>query len=324
MSEIPRYVEQVKDRYRLSSDYALAEKLGIAQPDANLIRRGLKVPKPELCIKIAKLLGKNPVELLLTAQKDKAPAQAKEYWTLALTAVEVMLHVPKSPKYIPRKVEAIGRELRQLESLTLAYEGAAASAEAVRLMETAERSVDTLMERWNIWKKGEALYPSYLLANQAAVGRGVKIRRLLVLTREQMQRATLVADAAQVMDDQQRAGIKIYYAFREELIRSPAFQRLEEDFKKHGAAQDLNAAMFDGEILIFSQSYGQVPLGMVGKPTPITMINQLTITWKPELIRDLNPAPLFDMTRYVFEYDGAKSFKTQVARVKSATLGSVS
>ena len=30
MSEIPRYVEQVKDRYRLTSDYALAEKLGIA------------------------------------------------------------------------------------------------------------------------------------------------------------------------------------------------------------------------------------------------------------------------------------------------------
>src|SRR5918995_4572490 len=149
MFEIADYIERVKDRYRLKSDYALAEKLGIAQPDANLIRRGLKVPKAELCIKIAKLLGKNPVELLLTAQKDKAPAQAKEYWTLALTAVEVMLHVPKSPKYIPRKVEAIGRELRQLESQTLSYEGAAAGAEAVRLMETAERSVDTLMERWN-------------------------------------------------------------------------------------------------------------------------------------------------------------------------------
>src|SRR5689334_5440990 len=218
MAEISTYLEAVKERFDLNSDYALAKKLGIAQPDANLMRRGLKIPKPELCIKIAKLLNKNPVELLLTAQKDKAPAQAKEYWTLALTAVDVMLHVPKSPKYIPRKVEAIGRELRQLESQTLLYEGAAASAEAVRLMETAERSVDTLMERWNIWKKGEALYPSYLLANQAAVARGVKIRRLLVLTREEMRRAALVADAVQVMDDQQRAGIKIYYAFREELI----------------------------------------------------------------------------------------------------------
>lgn len=316
--EIAGYVEEVKDRYRLSSDYALARKLGIAQPEANLIRRGLKVPKPELCIKIAKLLDKNPVELLLMAQKDKAPAQAKEYWTLALTAVDVMLHVPKSPRYIPQKVEAIGRELRQLESQTLTYEGAAANAEAVRLVETAERSIDAFMERWNIWKKGEALYPNYLLANQAAVRRNVTIRRLLILTREQMQQPSLVADAIHIMDDQHRAGIKIYYAFREELNRSPTFQRLEQDFKKYGAAQDLNAAMFDGEILIFSQSYGTVQLGMVGKPTPITMINQLQITWKPDLIRELNPAPLFDMTRYVFEYQGAKAFKAQLARFARA------
>ena len=315
--EIAEYVEAVKDRFQLKSDYALAAKLGITQPEANLLRRGLKIPKPELCIRIAKLLGKNPVELLLIAQKDKAPAQAKEYWKLALTAVDVMLHVPKSPRYIPRKVEEIGRELRQLETQTLVYEGAAASAEAVRLMETAERSVDAIMERWNIWKKGEALYPSYLLANQAAVRRKVAIRRLLILTAEQMERPSLVADAIQIMDDQHRAGIKIFYGFREELHHSPAFQRLEEDYAKAGAAQELNAAMFDGEILIFSQSYGTIPLGVVGKPTPITMINRLQITWKPDLIRDLNPAPLFDMTRYVFEYEGAKLFKVQLNRFQN-------
>lgn len=319
MLEIAEYLEAVKRRFRLSSDYALAAKLGIAQPEANLLRRGLKVPKPELCIKIAKLLDKNPVELLLIAQKDKAPAQAKEYWTLALTAVDVMLHVPKRPSYIPRKVESIGRELRQLESQTLTYEGAAANAEAVRLMESAERSVDALMERWNIWKIGGPLYPNYLLANQAAVRRHVMIRRLLILTRGQMQDPTLVADAIQVMEDQRRAGIKISFAFREELERSPTFQRLGEEFKKYGAAQDINAAMFDGEILIFSRSYGSVPLGVVGKPTPITMINQLQITWKPELIKDLNPTPLFDMTRYVFEYEGVKSFEAQLARFRSAS-----
>jgi hypothetical protein len=315
--EIAGYVEAVKDKFQLKSDYALAAKLGITQPEANLLRRGLKVPKPELCIRIAKLLGKNPVELLLIAQKDKAPTQAKEYWTLALTAVDVMLHVPKSPKYIPRKVEAIGRELRQLETQTLTYEGAMANAEAVRMVETAEVSIDAIMERWNIWKRGEALYPSYLLANQAAAARKVAIRRLLILTSEQMEQEALVADAIEIMDDQKRAGIKIYYAFREELTQSATFQRLEEDYKKAGAAYELNAAMFDGEILIFSQSYGTVPLGMVGKPTPITMINQLQITWKPELIRELNPAPLFDMTRYVFEYDGPKSFKSQLARFRS-------
>jgi hypothetical protein len=316
MTEITEYVGALKERYRLGSDYALAAKLGIAQPEANLLRRGLKVPKPELCIKIARLLDKNPVELLLIAQKDKAPPEAKEYWTLALTAVDVMLHVPKSPHYIPKKIDAIGQELRQLDSQTLVYDGAAANAEAVRLVETAERSIDAIMERWNIWKKGEALYPNYLLANQTAARRNVTIRRLLILALAQMKQPGLVADAIQIMDDQQRAGIKIYYGFREELAGSPAFQRLEEDFRKYGAAQDINAAMFDGEILIFSQSYGQVHLGMVGKPTPITMINQLKITWKPEVIRDLNPAPLFDMTRYVFEYEGAKSFKTCLQRFK--------
>ncbi|HLZ33211.1 MAG TPA: hypothetical protein VKP13_04285 [Nitrospira sp.] len=316
MSEISKYFEAIKDRYELSSDYSLAGKLGIAQPDANLMRRGLKIPKPELCIKMAKLLNKNPVELLLIAQKDKAPSSAKEYWTLALTAVDVMLHVPKNPKYIPRKVEAIGRELRQLETQTLTYEGAEANAEAVRLVQTAEHSIDALMERWNIWKKGEALYPNYLLANQAAAKRGVIIRRLLVLTREQMQQDSVVADAIQVMDDQHRVGIKIFYAFREELERAPAFQRFEADYNRQGAARDLNAAIFDREILIFSQLYGQVELGVVGKPTPITMINQLEITWKPDLLRDLDPAPLFDMTRYVFEYGGPQAFKLELARFK--------
>jgi hypothetical protein len=316
MSEISAYLQAIKERYDLGSDYALAEKLGIAQPDANLIRRGLKIPKPEICIKIAKLLDKNPVELLLIAQKAKAPSAAKQYWTLALTAVDVMLHVPKTPRYIPRKVEAIGRELRQLETQTLTYEGAEANAEAVRLVQTADRSIDAVMERWNIWKKGEALYPNYLLANQAAAKRGVVIRRLLVLTREQMQQEAVAADAMQVMDDQHRAGINIFYAFREQLDRSPAFLRFEEDYRRQGAATDLNAAMFDQEILIFSQSYGQTELGVVGTPTPITMINQLQISWKPELLRDLDPAPLFDMTRYVFEYSGQPAFKAELARFR--------
>ena len=151
-----------------------------------------------------------------------------------MTAVDVMLHVPKTPRYIPRKVEAIGRELRQLETQTLTYEGAEANAEAVRLVQTADRSIDAVMERWNIWKKGEALYPNYLLANQAAAKRGVVIRRLLVLTREQMQHEAVVADAVQVMDDQHRAGINIFYAFREELIAPRPSSDLKRIIERKG------------------------------------------------------------------------------------------
>ena len=118
--EIARYFDAVKERYELSSDYALAEKLGIAQPEANLMRRGLKIPKPELCIKMAKLLDKNPVELLLIAQKDKAPKQAKEYWTLALTAVDVMLHVPTDPELARRNKEVVIANPYFLETIAVA------------------------------------------------------------------------------------------------------------------------------------------------------------------------------------------------------------
>ena len=135
-----------------------------------LIRRGLEDAEARTLHQDCQAIGQKSRRTAAQCAKRQGSGTAKEYWTLALTAVEVMLHVPKSPQYIPRKVEAIGRELRQLESQTLTYEGAAASAEAVRLMETSERSVDALMERWNIWKKGEALYPSYLLGQSGRRG----------------------------------------------------------------------------------------------------------------------------------------------------------
>ena len=45
MFETARYMAEVKERHNLTSDYALAAMLGISQPEANLVRRGLKVPK---------------------------------------------------------------------------------------------------------------------------------------------------------------------------------------------------------------------------------------------------------------------------------------
>ena len=316
MLEITRYVEELKDRLHLKSDYALAHKLGITQPEANHIRRGLKVPKEELCIKMAKLLGKNPVELMLVAQKDRAPAEAKEYWTLARTAVDVMLHVPSHPRYLPRKVEAIGKELRQMEAHCLLYENGAAVTEPVRLMETAERTVDALMEYWNLWKQGEPLYPNYLLANQEAVRRGVAIRRLLVISAEQAASNDLMNDAVEVMEDQRRSGVQIFHAFREELLKSVTYQRLAHAFKRHGSAAEINVAMFDNEIMVMARAYERVPLGLTGPHRLITRISQQEITWKPDVIEELNPAPLFDMTRYVREYSGPKTFRADLARFR--------
>ena len=314
MKEITRYIEELKDRYHLKSDYALAHKLGITQPEANHLRRGLKIPKEELCIKIAKLLGKNPVELMLVAQKDRAPQEAKEYWTLARTAVDVMLHVPSHPRYLPKKVEAIGRELRQMEAHCLQYANGAAVTEPVRLMETTERTVDALMEYWNFWKIGGPLYPNYLLANQEAVRRGVAIRRLLVISAAQAADKDSLGDAIQVMEDQQQCGVQILYAFREELLNSVTYQRLVQAYKRRGSAAEINAAIFDNEIMVMARAYETVPLGLTGSPNMITRISQLEITWKPDVIEELNPTPLFDMTRYVRDYTGKKNFMADWTR----------
>lgn len=315
--ESAKYLEQVKAQCGLRSDYALAKCLGITQPEANLIRRGLKTPNPELCVRIAELLGLNPVELLLVAQKDKAPTSVKPYWSMALTAVDVMSQVPKRPRYFPLKVKAIGQELRQLTNQVLLYDGALAHAEAVRLMETTQRSVDSVMERWHLWRKGEPFYPNYLLVNQSAIQRAVSVRRLLILTNRDLKTTQSVAESVQVMQDQKRAGVAVFYALREELEQSVTFQRLAHSFKTYGGIDEINLALFDEELLLLSRGYAQIPLGSPKNRQSFSHIDQLQITWKPEHLHHLNPIPLFDMTRYVSPFRGEQTFRRQVTRWKT-------
>jgi len=311
--EIPKYIEQIKEKYGITNDYVLAKKLKVSQPEANWFRRGRKVPNTSVCIRMANLLDKNPMELLIVAQKDKAPPDEKSHWAMALTAVDVMSNVPERPRYIPQKVEDIGQELRQLESQMLSYEGNVAHTEMERLIRSVTVSVDSIMERWQVWKRDGPLFPNYLMANQVAVRQGVKIRRVFIFKHSQVIDDTQVADALQVMNDQRRVGVSVYFAFGEDLDQSLTFQRLAADYKKHGVEAEINAALFDNEILIFSRSYDERSLGIDGTAPPITMIDQLHISWHQDHLHDLNPAPLFE-TRYVLEYRGERSFKTQVDR----------
>lgn len=319
MAGIPKYIHQIKQKYRIANDYALAKKLKVSQPEANWFRRGKKVPNTSVCIRMANLLEKSPVEILILAQKDRAAPEEKSHWDMALTAVDVMVNVPKHPRYIPKKVEAIGQELRQLESQMLTYEGTLAYNEALALIGTVELSVDSIMERWQIWKRDGSLFPNYLMANQSAVRRGVKIRRVFILRQSQMRDETQLTDFVQVLNDQRRAGISVFFAFGEELEQTLIFQRLVEEYQKHDVRSEINAALFDGEVLIFSRSYADRHLGVNGVPIPISMIEQLDITWNRDHLRDLNPSPLFE-TRCVTEYRGERSFKKHVDRFRNKAM----
>ncbi|MCA9453050.1 MAG: hypothetical protein KC584_10555, partial [Nitrospira sp.] len=146
------------------------------------------------------------------------------------------------------------------------------------------------------------------------VRRGVKIRRVFIFTREQMSDAYQVQDCLQVLNDQRHAGIAAFFGFREQLATTLIYQRLVAEFRTRGVKEEINAALFDNEILIFSRSYATRDLGMNNSGSiPITVIDQLNISWKPDHLRDLNPSPLFE-TRFVFEYQGERQFKTQLSR----------
>jgi len=117
-----------------------------------------------------------------------------------------------------------------------------------------------------------------------------------------------LTDAVQVMEDQRQCGILTFYAFREEMLRSITYQRLVQAYKRRGSAAEINAATFDNEIMVMARAYETVALGLAGSQKTVTRISQLEITWKPDMIEELNPAPLFDMTRYVREYTGGQEF----------------
>ncbi|RMH36361.1 MAG: XRE family transcriptional regulator [Nitrospirae bacterium] len=323
--EIPKYIERIKQQYGITNDYALAKKLKVSQPEANWFRRGKKTPNPSVCIRMANLLGKNPIELLIVAQKDRATPDAKNHWAVALSAVDLVMNVPERPRYLPHKVEAIGQELRQLESQMLSYHGTIAHSEATHLMKTVERSIDSMMERWQVWKRDGSLFPNYLLANQDAVKRGVTIRRVFIFDHAQLASQADLADCLQVLNDQRRAGVTVFFAFREELADTLTFQRLIAAYRAQGVTQEINAAIFDDEVLIYSRGYREQPFGLNGSPTAVPMIDRLDITWNPDHLHTLTPTPLFE-TRYVHPFRGDRSFLTKFQRLiaKSKTRTRVS
>ncbi len=287
----------------------------MSQPEANWFRRGKKVPNTAVCIRIANFLEKNPVELLLVAQRDKAPTGEKEHWEMALTAVDVLINVPEHPRYIPQKVQDIGHDLRQLESQMLSYEGNIAYTEMDRILRSTESSVDSIMERWKVWKRDGPLFPNYLMGSKFAIQRGVKIRRLFIFTKDQLAKEEKIAEALQVLNDQKLVGVTAFFAFRDELGQTLTFQRLAAEYKKQGVKGQINTALFDSEILLFSRSYGEHSLSNDGATPPITMIDQLHISWNEDHVRDLNPVTLFE-TRYVTEYKGERSLRARLNRTR--------
>jgi hypothetical protein len=156
------------------------------------------------------------------------------------------------------------------------------------------------------------------MASKFAIQRGVKIRRLFILSKTQLHNEDKIVEALQVLNDQKLVGVSVFFAFREELDQTIVFQRLVEEYKKQGVKNQINSALFDNEILVFSRSYGEYSLGADSRTPHITMINQLHISWNEEHLRALNPGALFDI-RGVTEYKGERLLKARLSRATKKT-----
>ncbi|TCG01138.1 hypothetical protein BZM27_54500 [Paraburkholderia steynii] len=66
------YVDAVKDKLGLRSDYAASKRLGITRGTVSRYRRGECVFDDEVCFAVAMILDINPFEVVIAAHLERA------------------------------------------------------------------------------------------------------------------------------------------------------------------------------------------------------------------------------------------------------------
>lgn len=80
MNSTRNYLEKVKEKQNLNSDWALARFLGITPQAMTKIRKGGSL-NDYTALKVAEALGINPLEVIATANREKAKgAEEKAAW----------------------------------------------------------------------------------------------------------------------------------------------------------------------------------------------------------------------------------------------------
>lgn len=75
------YLDAVKAKLGLPSDYAAAKVLGITRAAASRYRTGLSTFDDEVCFKVAEILDLNPLEVIVAARTERAKeTDAKTRW----------------------------------------------------------------------------------------------------------------------------------------------------------------------------------------------------------------------------------------------------
>ena len=67
-----KYLEQMKEKFGLKTDSALAEKLGVNKSAVSQYMSGKRVMDEETCLAVAMALEINPLEVMMAAGIDRA------------------------------------------------------------------------------------------------------------------------------------------------------------------------------------------------------------------------------------------------------------
>lgn len=83
------YLDRVKARHGLTSDYALAKLLGLTRASVSLLRSGRNRPDDSTAIKIAHLLGVDPGLVVAQAHADRAKTpEERAVWESIISMME--------------------------------------------------------------------------------------------------------------------------------------------------------------------------------------------------------------------------------------------
>jgi transcriptional regulator with XRE-family HTH domain len=76
-----QYLDDVKTRHNLSTDYALAKTLAVSHGTISNYRKGRSVMDPTLAVKVAELLNLNPLVVIAAAELERARRDdVKKVW----------------------------------------------------------------------------------------------------------------------------------------------------------------------------------------------------------------------------------------------------
>jgi transcriptional regulator with XRE-family HTH domain len=98
MKSTDQYLNEVRDKLDLASDYALAKALGVTRSGISSYRTGRTVPDDLVCARIAQALGVEPMEVIAAtnyqrAKNDESRNLWEGIWGKAVGAIALNLIV---------------------------------------------------------------------------------------------------------------------------------------------------------------------------------------------------------------------------------------